>query len=190
MQKINVLRSLIPTLVLGALAGHAWAQSQPAYSSNFVRVQATVKSIDPATRAVRLESPTGMVTMHVDPGVKNFGNLKVGDVVNVSYYESVAAQIVRGRDRVSDPAASSFAYGSPPGMRPSGGAGTSITASVRIEAIDLGTNTVAFRDRNGQTHILEVRSPNMQQFIRTLRPGDHVDVTFTDSVAVEVIPAS
>jgi len=30
----------------------------------------------------------------------------------------------------------------------------------------------------------------MQQFIRTLRPGDHVDVTFTDSVAVEVIPAS
>ena len=190
MKKIHGLQWLPLALMLAAIGGYTWAQSQPAVTSNFVRVQATVKSIDPATRAVTLQGPKGLVTVHAGSEVKNFSNLKVGDVVNVGYYESVAAQIVKGRDKVTDPAASTFAYGSPTGMRPSGGAGASSTATVRIEAIDLDTNTVAFKGRDGQTHLVEVRSRNMQEFIRTLKPGDHVDVTFTESVAVEVIPAS
>jgi hypothetical protein len=190
MRKTSFVKWLLPGLLLAALAGYAWAQSQPAVTSNFVRTQATVKAIDPAKRAVTLEGPKGEVTVHVSPEVKNFGNLKVGDVVNVSYYESVAAQIAKGSKKLSDPAAATFTYGSPEGMRPSGGVGASLTATVKIEAIDLGTNTVAFRGDDGRVHIIEVRSPNMREFIRTLKPGDHVNVTFTDSVAVEIIPAS
>jgi hypothetical protein len=185
----GVLKWLLPGVML-AVAGYGWAQSEPAVTSNFVKAQATVKAIDPATRALTLQGPKGPVTVHVGPEVKNFNNLKVGDVVNVSYYESVAAQIVKGSKKVSDPAAATFAYGSPQGMKPSGGVGASLTATVKVEAIDLGTNTVAFKGEDGQTHIVEVKSPNMKEFIRTLKPGDHVDVTFTDSVAVEVIPAS
>jgi TusA-related sulfurtransferase len=30
----------------------------------------------------------------------------------------------------------------------------------------------------------------MKKFIRTLKPGDTVDVTYTESVAVSVIPAA
>jgi hypothetical protein len=190
MKKMNVLRWLLPGLLLAALGTYAWAQSAPAVTSNLTKVQATVKAIDPASRSVTLEGPKGPVTVKVGPEVKNFGNLKVGDVVNVSYYESVAAQIVKGSQKVSDPAAATFAYGSPTGMKPSGGAGASLTASVKIEAIDLGTNTVAFKGEDGQTHIIEVKSPNMRKFIRTLKPGDNVDVTYTQSVAVEVNPAS
>jgi Cu/Ag efflux protein CusF len=190
MKKMNLVKWLLPGVILAALASYAWAQSEPAVTSNFVKTTATVKSIDPATRAVTLEGPKGTTTVHVDPAVKNFSNLKVGDVVNVSYYESVAAQIVKGKQTVSDPAAATFAYGSPKGMKPSGGAGASVTASVKVQAIDLGTNTVAFTGNDGVTHIVEVKTPEMKEFIRTLKPGDHVDVTFTDSVAVSVIPAS
>jgi TusA-related sulfurtransferase len=43
---------------------------------------------------------------------------------------------------------------------------------------------------DGTTHIIEVRTPEMQQFIRELKRGDVVQVTFTDSIAVSVIPAS
>ena len=149
-----------------------------------------MKAIDPATRAVTIEGPKGTTTVHVGKEVKNFGNLKVGDVVNISYYESVAAQIVKGSQKAEDPQAATFAYGSPAGMKPSGGVGASLTAGVKVEAIDLGTNTVAFKGEDGQTHIVEVKSPNMQKFIRTLKPGYHVNVTFTDSVAVEINPAS
>jgi Cu/Ag efflux protein CusF len=190
MKKMNLMRWLLPSLVLAVLGGNAWAQSEPAVTSNLTKVTATVKAIDPATRSVTLQGPKGDTTVQVGPEVKNFSNLKVGDVVNVSYYESVAAQIVKGSQKVTDPAASTFAYGSPKGMKPSGGAGASLTASVKIEAIDLGTNTVAFKGQDGQTHIIEVKSPNMRKFIRTLKPGDDVDVTYTQSVAVSVIPAS
>jgi hypothetical protein len=190
MKKMSVVKWLLPAVMLAALSSYGWAQSEPAVTSNLTKVQATVKAIDPATRAVTLAGPKGDVTVHVSRDVKNFSNLKVGDVVNVSYYESVAAQIVKGSQKVTDPAASTFAYGSPTGMKPSGGVGASLTATVKIEAIDLGTNTVAFKGEDGQTHIVEVKSPNMKEFIRTLKPGDHVNVTFTDSVAVEVIPAS
>jgi len=190
MRKINVLKSLPLAVMLAGMGSYAWAQSQPAVTSNFVRVQATVRSIDQATRTVTIEGPQGEVTVVVAPEVRNFNNIKVGDVVNVSYYESVAAQIAKGKQKVADPAASRFAYASPTAMRPGGGAGASVTATVRIDAIELSTNTVAFRDRDGRTHIVAVMSPNMREFIRTLKPGDHVNVTYTQSVAVEVLPAS
>jgi hypothetical protein len=190
MKKVTLVKRLLSGVMLAVLASYAWAQSEPAVTSNFVRTQATVKALDPATRAITLQGPKGVVTVHVGPEVKNYSNLKVGDVVNISYYQSVAAQIVKGSTKVSDPDAAVFTYGSPQGMKPAGGVGASLTATVKIEAIDLGTNTVAFKSDDGQTHIVEAKSPNMQKFIRTLKPGDKVDVTFTDSVAVEVNPAS
>jgi len=197
MKTMRALRWQLPALVLAIVTGYAWGQGQqpgqgslPAVTSSLTKVQATVKEIDPVHRTVALEGPRGELTVAVSPRVRNFSNLKVGDVVNVSYYRSIAAQIAKGSQRVRDPAASTFAYGNSPGMKPAGGAGASVTSTVKIEAIDLGTNTVAFKGHDGHTRIVEVKSPNMQEFIRTLKPGDHVNVTYTESVAVEVIPAS
>jgi hypothetical protein len=75
-------------------------------------------------------------------------------------------------------------------MKPAGGVGASSTETVKIQDINLPTNTVAFTRSDGSTHIIEAKSPEMQKFIRELKPGDTVQVTYTESVAVEVIPAS
>jgi plastocyanin len=114
----------------------------------------------------------------------------VGDQVLVSYYQGTLAQIVKGGTKVSDPAAAGFAYGNSPGMKPAGGAGLSATVTVKIQDINLPTNTVAFTKSDGTTHIVQVKSPEMQKYLREVKPGDTVQVTFTDSVAVAVIPAS
>ena len=124
------------------------------------------------------------------PDVKNFNNLKVGDQVLISYYQGAAAQIVKGGKTVSEPAGAVFAYGNSPGMKPAGGIGESVTETVQVQDINLPTNTVAFTKSDGTTHIIQVKSPEMQKFIRELKPGDTVQVTFTDSLAVEVIPAA
>jgi len=87
--------------------------------------------------------------------------------------------IAKGKQKVTDPTASTSAYGSATGIKPNAPAGASMTATARIEAIDPGANTVTFRGRDGQTHNVAVRSPDMQKFIRTLKPGDHVNVTYT-----------
>ena len=191
MKRTNSLKRQLVILAVATMVSSAWAQ-QPggAYTSTLTRTRATVTAIDPATREVTIQGDHGPVTIQVGPDVKNFNNLKVGDQVLISYYQGAAAQIVKGGKTVKDPAVSTFAQGNSPGLRPSGLVGASATVTVKIQDVNLPTNTVAFTDSNGTTHIVQVKTPEMQSFIRDLKRGDIVQVTFTDSVAVEVLPAS
>ena len=191
MKRTNSLKCQLAILAVTAMLGSVWAQ-QPggAYTSNLAKTKATVTAINPTTREVTIKGDKGPMTIQVSPNVKNFSNLKVGDQVLVSYYQGIGAQIVKGEKKVSDPAVSGFGYGNSPGMKPAGGAGASVTETVKIQDINLPTNTVAFTRSDGTTHIIEVKSPEMQKFIRELKRGDTVQVTYTESLAVEVIPAS
>jgi hypothetical protein len=179
------------TLLLCAATGPAWAQqaATPAVTSQLTTVSATVQSVYPDKRSLTLVGEDGQQrTIFVGPDVK-LDKLHVGDKVRVSLYQGLAAAIAKGGQKVTDPAASSFAYKNPAG-KPGGGAGTSVTVTVKILGVDPGTNTVAFQQQDGSQHVIAVKSPNMQQFIRTLKAGDTVDVTYTESVAVNVIPAA
>jgi len=177
--------------VLFVAVGTAWAQQggTPAVTSRLSTLQATVQAVYPDKRSLTLVGPKGQPqTVFVGPEVK-LDKLHVGDKVNVNYYQGLAAQISKGGAKVSDPAASDFAYKNPNGA-PGGGAGASVTVTVKILGVDPGTNTVAFEQADGSQHIIAVKSPEMQKFIRTLKAGDHVDVTYTESVAVSVTPAA
>jgi hypothetical protein len=181
------------TLIVAAMAAHAWAQEPakpPVVNSQFQQVEATVDAIDPATREVSLRGPNGPVSVVVGDEVKNLDKVHVGDKVVVSYYQGIAAQMAKGDTKAAEPAGSTFAYRAQGHKRPGGGAGASVTTTVTIEAIDTGTNTVAFKRSDGSVHIIAVKSPNMVQFIRTLKPGDSVEVTYTESVAISVVPAT
>jgi hypothetical protein len=193
MQRTNGLKCQLAILAMAAMVGSASAQ-QPAgaYTSTLTRATATVTAIDPATRAVTVQGDKGPLTIQASPDVKNFNNLKVGDRVNISYYQGIAAQLVKGSKKVSDPAVSTFRQGNSqgPGLTPSGVIGASATVTAKIQDVNLPTNTVAFTGADGTTHIVQVKTPEMQSFIRELKRGDVVQVTFTDSVAVEILPAS
>jgi len=175
------------SLILAGSAALAVAQ-QPVVSSRLLKAEASVTAINPATREVTLEGPNGPFNLTAGPEVKNLDKVHVGDRVVVSYYEGIAAQMAKGAEHASEPASSAFAYRNPAGSQPGGGLGASATGTVKIEAVDPSTNTVAFRTNDGTVHIVTARSPNMQQFIRTLKPGDHVEITYTQSVAVNVMP--
>jgi len=184
------LRRQLQTFLLIAATGYAWAQQggAPAVTSQLSTLQATVQAVYPDKRSLTLVGPSGQPqTIFVGPDVK-LDKLHAGDKVNVSYYQGLAARIAKGGAKVSDPAASDFAYRNPNGA-PGGGAGDSVTVTVKILGVDPGTNTVAFQQADGSQHIIAVKSPNMQKFIRTLKAGDNVDVTYTESLAVNVTPA-
>ena len=191
MKLTNSLKRQLAILAVATLVSSAWAQ-QPggAWTQSLIKTTATVTAIDQAKREVTIQGDQGPVTISVSPDVKNFANLKVGDRVNVSYYRGIGAQIAKGTKKVSDPAVSTFTSGNSPGMRPAGKASASATVTVKVQDVNLPTNTVAFTQSDGTTHIIEVKSPEMQQFIRELKRGDVVQVTFTDSIAVSVTPAS
>jgi hypothetical protein len=151
-------------------------------------MQATVKAVHPDQRSVTLVGQSGQErSVFVGPDVR-LDRIRAGDTVNVSYYQGIAAQLAKGATKVRDPAAADFAYRNP--NAPGGGAGSSVTVNVKILGVDPTTNTVAFEQSDGSQHVIAVKSPNMQKFIRTLKAGDHVDVTYTESVAISVTPAS
>ena len=189
-QSIDGLRGVglrLLSLIVAALPALALAQ-QPVVSSRLLKAEASVTAINPATREVTLEGPDGPFKLTAGPQVKNLDKVHVGDKVVVSYYEGIAAQMAKGGEHAAEPASSAFAYRNPSGSQPGGGLGASATGTVKIEAVDPSTNTVAFRTTDGTVHLVTARSPNMQQFIRTLKPGDRVEITYTQSIAVNVMP--
>lgn len=192
MKMTHSLKCQLAILAMAAMVGSASGQQPPgAYTSTLTRTTATVTAIDAAKRAVTVQGDRGPVTIQAGPDVKNFNNLKVGDRVNISYYQGIAAQLVKGAKTVSDPAVSTFRQGNSagPGLTPSGVIGASATVTAKIQDVNLPTNTVAFTGSDGTTHIVQAKTPEMQSFIRELKRGDVVQVTFTDSVAVEILPA-
>jgi hypothetical protein len=191
MSKPSSLKWQLAILAVVAMVGSVWAQQPPsAYTSSLTKAKATVTALNPATREITVTGDKGPTTVVAGPEVKNFNNLKVGDQVLLSYYEGALAQIVKGSKKVADPAVSAFSYGNSPGMKPAGGAGLSATITVKIEDINLPTNTAAYKKSDGSIHIVQVKTPEMQKFLRELKPGDTVQLTVTESLAVEVIPAS
>jgi hypothetical protein len=188
---MNVLCRCLSALVIVVTAASAGAlePAEPVVKSELQTVAATVMAIDPATREVMLGGPKGPVSFRVGPEARNLDKVHVGDSVVVNYYQGVAAEMSKGGVQATEPAVSTFAYPAQGGKRPGGGLGASITATVTIEDVDPGTNTVVFKGQDGEVHSIAVKSANMQQFIRTLKRGDSVDVTYTESIAVDVIAA-
>jgi hypothetical protein len=185
-----ISRWQLPLLVLAATSSYTWAEpaDAPAVVSQINTVQATVQAVYPDKRSLTIVGPDGQPqTIFVGPDVK-LSKLHGGDKVNVSYYQGLAAQIAKGGETVTDPAVSDFTYKSSNGL-PGGGVGDSATVSVKILGVDPGTNTVSFQTADGSQHVVAARSPNMQSFVRKLTPGETVDLTYTESLAVNVTPA-
>jgi Cu/Ag efflux protein CusF len=191
MTAMTAIRRPLWTLVLSAIATctHAQEPAAPVVNSRFEKVEATVEAVDLATREVSLRGAKGSVSVIAGPEVRNLDKVHVGDKVVVSYYQGIAAQMAKGDSKVTEPAVAAFAYRAEKGAQPGAGVGASMTGTVVVERVDTEANTVTVKDRNGKVHVIAVKSPNMQQFIRTLKQGDSVDVTYTESVAINVVPA-
>src|SRR5262245_56150399 len=67
-------------------------------------VTATVEAIDPSTRVITLRGvESGKVrTFRVDDEVRNLDQVKVGDRVNVDYYESLAIHVLPPGEAIND----------------------------------------------------------------------------------------
>jgi len=64
-----------------------------------------------------------------------------------------------------------------------------VRATVTIDSVDLKNNIVTFTGPQGNVNVVAVQRPQMREFLKTLKAGDKVDLTFTEAVAVSVEPA-
>jgi hypothetical protein len=163
--------------------------NEPVVREELHHAKATVEAIDAATREITLKGVNGSTSFIAGPEVQNFDNIHVGDTVNVAYYEALVAELMKKGTGVTEPTAVATASRAPVGGTPSASASHSVKGTVKIESYDAATDTVVFVNSGGDRHTVAVQDPNMKALGRTLKPGDEVELTYVEAVAVEVVPA-
>jgi hypothetical protein len=153
-----------------------------------IDVQAKIEAVDPSTRMVSLRGPNGPASILAGPEVQNFSQIRVGDEVHVTYYAGLAAKMVKKGSANGAPVEDNVVYTAPIGTRPAAGASSSVTTTVKIQSVDTTKNTVTFKRPDGFERTLDVMSADGQKFISSLRPGDEVEVVYTEAVAIAVVP--
>jgi hypothetical protein len=188
---MNIQR-IIPAILATALATAvcAAATPEPAVRENLIQKTATIEAVDAANRMVKLRLEDGTSTsVKVSEDVQNLPQVKPGDKVTVSYYQALAAEVKKPGEGVKGVETSSTAVKAPPGGMPAAGAGLLIRTTVVIDSVDTQFNTVTFTNADGLLRTVAVQTPQGEAFIKGLKKGDHVEIAYTEALAIKVTPA-
>ena len=149
---------------------------------------AVVIAIDLPTRTVTLAGPEGNeFLVYVDDTVTNLAQARVGDQVDVSYYESLAWSVRTPPGRDPGVSVQEDITTAAPGSKPAGTAVARMTMTVTVDSIDLDSGTVTLEGPRGNTHTLTASDPKNLQGVQV---GDLVDITYTETLTVFVQPPS
>jgi hypothetical protein len=151
-----------------------------------VRATASVEAINKAKRLVTLKGPEGnSFVVEAGPEVRNFDQIKVGDLVVVRYIEALTLELKKGGGEMRQRTERESAAVAKPGERPGAAAGRQVTVIADVISLDAKKQTVRLRGPQRMVD-LKVRDPNQFKLIKV---GDQVEATFTEAVALSVEPA-
>lgn len=186
-------------VLLAAVAGGVSAQMYDPHAATVIETSpgrgvasttslasARVTRIDVPARVVDLELGDGRTfTVVAGSEVRNLDQLQPGDVVNVAYVESLVLQLRKsGRSDVARTQAQELIR-APRGAKPGGVAQKQETIVADVLAVDRATGDVTLR---GPERTLGLRIKDPAQ-LALIQPGDQVEATFTEAVAIAVDPA-
>jgi len=152
---------------------------------NAVTATMTVRAIDQATRSITLRAENGDEdTFTVGPEVKRFNELKVGDTIRATYYESLVFQL-RKPGTPSAPASTTVAGGRIAEV-PGGAVGKQQTTTVTVKAVDMNVPSITVVTTDGRT---VTRKIGDKKNLEGVSPGDRIDITYTQALIVNAEPA-
>ena len=179
---------LFSSVVVGICISAA-AQHSSVIRDELQQFTAQVESVDLKQRTIVLKTPgSERAEFAVGPEVRNLEQVKPGERVILRYYIGLAAEIKPSGTTAQGARDKVVAENAPSGARPSGTIGHSVSATVIIDSVDTSFNTVTFKRADGITRTVAVDGSQGQEFIRKLKKGDAVEITYTESVAVSVEP--
>ena len=170
--------SAVLILSLLALGGAAPTQAPNSVTRETTTI-ATVDRIERSSRVLTARSEGKVVhTLYVDPSVKAFDDLKVGDVVTVRYTESVVVQVRPNAKltELQDTTAAAHKAGDASVVQQQ-------KRIVTIEDIDSQGLFVTYRTHDNQRGIHPVQN---KALLKGLKRGDRVEITLTQARAVSI----
>jgi hypothetical protein len=157
-------------------------------AENTVTVTATVEAVDLQKRLVTLKGPGGdLVTVHADERVKNLPQVKKGDLVVVTYYESLAYEVHKPGQGAPGVAVAADVASAKKGEKPAAVGAQAVTVTSTIEALDKQKHTVTLKGPEGNVTTIKVKDPSKLELVKV---GDLVEITYTEALAIGVEPAA
>ena len=187
---MKTLKAIVASVLLAStLPAFAEIESPPPGlgGAELIETTATVEAVNPTSRYVTLKGPEGnLVTVRAGERIENLDQVKPGDQVDIKYYRSVAVDVVASEGDESAPERQR-STSAVPGAAP-GTAGLQMTSIIKILVVDPYKKAIAFRDPEGNWREVSVKDPSLRHYLDELKEGDTVRVTFTDALAVSLVP--
>ena len=153
-----------------------------------VQIQGKVKSIDKQARSVVVVGQQGKeVALTLGPQARNFDQIKVGDLVTLTYVQAIALDLHKSVNggKLGQPIVSEESVRAAPGSKPAGAIERKVSLTANVMSVDQKNQMVTLKGPN-RTVELKVKDPALLQKIKV---GDQVDATFTEAIAIEVTAA-
>jgi hypothetical protein len=147
---------------------------------------ATVEAIEQSARTVTLRLPNDELhTVSVPERMKQFSELRVGDKITATYYETLTVRL----KSPGEPDVNTLNEGVTPGAvgRRAGTKVSERTITATIDAIDMTVPSISFKGPSGWHYSTKVRD---KRALEVVRVGDRVDITWTDAMLVSVARAA
>ncbi|MBK4738946.1 hypothetical protein [Noviherbaspirillum pedocola] len=147
------------------------------------RVSAQIVRLDPGTRTIDLKQRNGeVVEIKAGERVRNFDQLRVGDMVNAEYEEAVSLELRKGtagiRERVESANASQAEHGATPGAS----AEKRVMVLADVVSVNMKDQKVKLRGTHG-TFDVKVRDPEQ---LKLVKKGDQVEINYRQAMAISV----
>ncbi len=148
-----------------------------------VRASATIESIDAKTREIVLKDSEGkMVEFVAGPEVRNFDQLKKGDVVTIDYGVALAMRLAKTTSKTRERSVTEGIERSKPGAMPGGVITREVRVVASVEAVDAKKSMVTLRGPQN-TVSMKVGDPKMLEGVKV---GDMVEAVYAEAMAIKV----
>jgi hypothetical protein len=193
-EKLIMKKFITCTIVCGALvalsqniaAAAEQTESKPITrrEAELTTITATVESVDLEKREVTLKGPRGnKVTLEADKSVKRLDEIKPGDTVQATYYQSVAAELREptAEEKANPLAVKEGTARAPETEAPAAGIARRVRAVATIENIDRSAQTITVKGPRGNSVTAKVEHP---ENLEKMQVGQTIVITYTEALAL------
>ena len=168
----------------GLLSTAAMSTAQPREAESQVSVQGTVEAVDHTARTVTIRLQQGtVVSLDVPPTATRFQQVKVGDIVQATYYDKVSIRVKPAGEPTVDRAVEPVTTATP-GDLPGATRTRQRITTVTITGWDPANRVVSFTGPNGTAYTRGLVPSTDPRIVEGLKVGDRVDVTRTEAVTL------
>lgn len=152
-----------------------------------IHTKGRIEAIDLASRGVTIKGEKGNVfQFHADDTVKNFDQLKVGDIVSADYELGVVLAIQKGGAGIRESVETTAQASAPAGAKPGGAELRRQTLVANVLKVDHKTGIATLKGPKGRVVDVKIQDPEV---LKDIKKGDQVVAVITEQVAISVTPA-